>query len=146
MLEEGTKAPDFEAQTDDGQTVRLADLRGKPVVLYFYPKDDTPGCTAQACGIRDAYAEFRDRGAEIFGVSRDDADSHRAFKEKYGLPFPLIIDTQRSLGDAFGIADFDMLPNSYVRSTVVIDANGNVAKAMENVDPATHAEDVLAAL
>jgi thioredoxin-dependent peroxiredoxin len=146
MVEEGTKAPDFEAQTDGGETIRLADLRGKPVVLYFYPKDDTPGCTAQACGIRDAYDEFRSRGAEVFGVSRDDADSHRAFKEKFGLPFPLLVDKDRTLGDAFGIVDFDMLPDSYKRSTVVIGADGTVAKVMEDVDPATHADDVLSVL
>jgi peroxiredoxin Q/BCP len=146
MLREGTEAPDFEAQTDQGETVRLSDLRGKPVVLYFYPKDDTPGCTAQACGIRDAYGEFRERGAEIFGISRDDAESHKAFKEKFGLPFPLIVDDDRALGDAFEIADSDMFPDVYKRSTVVIAADGTVAKAMEDVDPATHADDVLAVL
>jgi peroxiredoxin Q/BCP len=146
MLEEGTKAPDFEAQTDEGETVRLSDLRGKPVVLYFYPKDDTPGCTAQACGVRDAYGEFRERGAEIFGISRDDADSHKAFKAKFGLPFPLIADDERTLGDTFGIADSDKFPNVYKRSTVVIAADGTVVKTMEDVDPATHADDVLAVL
>jgi peroxiredoxin Q/BCP len=146
MVEEGTKAPDFEAQTDSGETIRLADLRGKPVVLYFYPKDDTPGCTKQACGIRDAYDEFRSRGAEVFGVSRDDAESHQAFKEKFGLPFPLLVDSDRTLGDAFGVADFEMLPDSYKRSTVVIGADGTVAKVIEDVDPATHADDVLTVL
>jgi peroxiredoxin Q/BCP len=146
MVEEGTKAPEFEATTDSGETIRLAELRGKPVVLYFYPKDDTPGCTAQACGIRDVYSEFRSRGAEVFGVSRDDAESHQAFKDKYSLPFPLLVDTDRALGDAFGVDDFEVLPNSYKRSTVVIGADGTVKKVLENVDPATHADDVLSVL
>jgi len=146
MVEEGAPAPEFEAQTDDGRTVRLSDLRGKPVVLYFYPKDDTPGCTTQACGIRDAWDEFRSRGAEVFGVSRDDADSHRAFKEKFRLPFPLIVDTDRTLGDAYGIESFSPQFDSYKRSTVVIDAEGNVAKVMPDVDAASHADDVLASL
>ena len=147
MVEEGAPAPDFEAQTDDGRTLRLSDLRGKPVVLYFYPKDDTPGCTAQACGIGDAWDEFRARGAEVFGVSRDDADSHRAFKEKFDLPFPLLVDSDRRLGDTFGIDNFSPeFQSSYSRSTVVIDADGNVAKVMRDVDAASHADDVLALL
>jgi peroxiredoxin Q/BCP len=146
MIEEGSAAPDFSAVTDDGTEVTLSALKGAPVVLYFYPKDDTPGCTTQACGIRDAYAEFRARGAQVFGVSRDDAESHRAFKEKFDLPFPLIVDTDRALGDAFEIDELGMFPDAYKRSTVVLDADGNVAKAMEGVDPATHADDVLAAL
>ena len=143
MVEEGAPAPDFEAHTDDGRTVRLSDLRGKPVVLYFYPKDDTPGCTTQACGIRDAWDEFRARGAEVFGVSRDDAESHRAFKEKFSLPFPLLVDTDRTLGDAFGIENFSPEFQSYKRSTVVIDADGKVAKVMRDVNAASHADDVL---
>jgi peroxiredoxin Q/BCP len=146
MLEEGTDAPDFEAQTDDGRTVSLSDLRGKPVVLYFYPKDDTPGCTAQACGIRDAYGEFRARGAEVFGISTDDAESHRAFRQKYELPFPLLVDSDHVIGAAFGIEDYGPEKPIYKRSTVVIDADGKVAKVLENVDPATHADDVLAVL
>jgi peroxiredoxin Q/BCP len=146
MIEEGSAAPDFSAVTDDGTEVTLSSLKGAPVVLYFYPKDDTPGCTTQACGIRDAYSEFRARGAQIFGVSRDDAESHRAFKEKFDLPFPLIVDTDRALGDAFEIDELGMFPDAYKRSTVVIDADGTVAKAMEGVDPSTHADDVLAAL
>jgi peroxiredoxin Q/BCP len=146
MIEEGSAAPDFSAVTDDGTEVTLSSLKGAPVVLYFYPKDDTPGCTTQACGIRDAYSEFRARGAQIFGVSRDDAESHRAFKEKFDLPFPLIVDTDRALGDAFEIDELGMFPDAYKRSTVVIDADGKVAKAMEGVDPATHADELLAAL
>ena len=83
MVQEGSNAPDFEAQTEDGRTVSLSSLRGKPVVLYFYPKDVTPGCTAQACGIRDTYGEFRARGAEVFGISTDGAEKHKAFRDKF---------------------------------------------------------------
>jgi peroxiredoxin Q/BCP len=146
MVAEGTAAPDFEAQTDDGRTISLADLRGKPVVLFFYPKDDTPGCTTQACGVRDSYDEFRKRGIEIFGVSLDDAGAHRDFRQKYELPFPLLVDDDQSLGNAFGVADYGPEKRMYRRSTVVIDADGYVAKVLENVDPATHVDDVLAAL
>src|ERR671937_1944622 len=90
MIEEGQAAPDFELRDDAGRTVRLSDFRGSPVVLYFYPKDDTPGCTAQACGIRDVYDQFAERGAVVLGVSADDEESHRAFREKYTLPFTLL--------------------------------------------------------
>ena len=144
MVEEGTPAPAFEAQTDDGETVTLDDLHGKPVVLFFYPKDDTPGCTTQACGIRDAWGEFRSRGIEVFGVSRDDAAAHQAFKGKLELPFPLLVDSDRSLGDAFGVDDIREGVPVYKRTTVVIGSDGTVAKTMEDVDPATHADDVLA--
>jgi peroxiredoxin Q/BCP len=146
MLQEGTSAPEFEAQTDDGRTVSLSELRGKPVVLYFYPNDDTPGCTKQACGIRDAYGEFRARGAEVFGVSTNDAESHRKFREKYQLPFPLLVDGDKALGRAFEIEDGGPGKPSYKRSTVVIDADGKIAKVLVNVDPASHADDVLALL
>jgi peroxiredoxin Q/BCP len=146
MIAEGSTAPEFEAQTDAGRTVSLAGLRGKPVVLYFYPKDDTPGCTKQACGIRDAYGELRARGAEVFGVSTDPAESHQAFREKYQLPFPLLVDDDLAIGGAFGVQTSGAERPTYKRSTVVIDADGKVSKVMENVDPATHADDVLAAL
>jgi thioredoxin-dependent peroxiredoxin len=146
VVEEGSQAPDFEAQTDDGRKVRLSDLRGKPVVLFFYPKDETPGCTTQACGIRDAWTEFEAHGIEVFGVSRDDAESHQAFKEKFELPFPLLVDRDRALGDAFGIADISDQYPIYKRSTVVIDSDGKVAKVMPDVDPSTHADEVLDAL
>jgi peroxiredoxin Q/BCP len=144
MIEEGEAAPEVELVREDGSPLRLSELRGKPVVLYFYPKDDTPGCTAQACGIRDAWDSFRETGAQVFGISSDDAGSHRAFREKYGLPFELLVDPKREAAEAFGVAR-EGRP-SYRRSTFVIDAEGNVAKAMENVDPRTHADDVLAAL
>jgi peroxiredoxin Q/BCP len=144
VIEEGTAAPAFEAETDDGRTIRSDDLRGKPVVLYFYPKDDTPGCTVEACAIRDVYADFRARGAEVFGVSSDNAESHRAFREKHSLPFSLLVDDGGGVADAFGVERGSS--GAYKRQTVVIDAAGTVAKVMPNVDPQTHAAEVLAAL
>ena len=147
MVSEGTPAPDLELRTDDGRTLHLSELRGKPVVLYFYPKDDTPGCTAEACAIRDAWSDFRSHGAEVFGVSTQDAESHQEFREKYHLPFSLLIDDGQKLADAFGVEAYDRNGETYYkRSTVVIDEDGNVAKVMEQVDPTTHADEVLAAL
>jgi peroxiredoxin Q/BCP len=144
MIEEGKPAPDFELHADDGRTVKLSDLRGKPVVLYFYPKDDTPGCTTQACGIRDSWREFQARGAEVLGISVDDETSHQAFREKYSLPFTLLADPDKQAGEAYGVLQEDR--PTFQRSTFVIDAEGNVAKAMRQVDPATHADEVLEAL
>jgi peroxiredoxin Q/BCP len=144
VVEEGKPAPDFELQSDSGETIKLSDLRGKPVVLYFYPKDDTPGCTRQACGIRDAWGQFERAGAEIFGISADDQASHERFKSKYELPFTLLADPEHRLGEPYGVAQEGK--SSYERSTFVIDADGNVARIMRRVDPDRHAEEVLAAL
>jgi thioredoxin-dependent peroxiredoxin len=146
MIQEGAPAPDFEARSDDGATVRLSDLRGKPVVLFFYPKDDTPGCTAQACGLRDVWHELSEHGIQVLGVSRDDAESHRAFKEKFQLPFLLLVDVDRKIGDAYGIENYNEVFDVYKRSTVVIDADGNVAKVLRDVDATAHADDVLSLL
>jgi len=150
MVEEGKPAPDFELASDSGERVKLSSLRGKPVVLYFYPKDDTPGCTAQACGIRDVYADFRQRGAVVLGVSPDDEASHVNFKEKYSLPFTLLADTGHEVAESYGVwKERNMYGKKFMgieRSTFVIDAEGNVAKAMRRVKPDTHAADVLAAL
>ncbi len=144
MVEEGKPAPDFELESDSGETVKLSDLRGKPVVLYFYPKDDTPGCTKQACGIRDAWGEFQRAGAEVFGISADSRASHERFKSKYSLPFTLLADPEHKLGEPYGVSQEGK--NSYERSTFVIDADGNVAKIMRRVKPEGHADQVLAAL
>ena len=144
MVEEGKPAPDFELRSDAGETLRLSDLRGKPVVLYFYPKDDTPGCTRQACGIRDAWTEFQRAGAEVLGISADDEASHERFKSKYALPFTLLADPEGQLGEPYGVAREGK--SSYERSTFVIDAAGNVARVMRRVDPDKHADEVLAAL
>jgi peroxiredoxin Q/BCP len=144
VVEEGQPAPDFELQSDSGETVRLSEQRGKPVVLYFYPKDDTPGCTSQACGIRDAWSEFQRAGAEVFGVSADTQASHERFKSKYSLPFTLLADPERALGEPYGVAQEGK--SSYQRSTFVIDAEGNVTRIMRRVNPDRHADEVLAAL
>jgi len=150
MVEEGKPAPDFELPSDSGERVTLSSLRGKPVVLYFYPKDDTPGCTAQACGIRDVYADFRDRGAVVLGVSPDDEASHVKFKEKYSLPFILLADPEHEVAEQYGVWKernlYGKKSMGIERSTFVIDADGNVTKAMRRVKPANHADDVLAAL
>jgi peroxiredoxin Q/BCP len=102
MIEEGQEAPGFELTSDTGERVRLSQFRGKPVVLYFYPKDDTPGCTAQACGIRDTYEDFEQQGAVVLGVSPDDESSHVKFKQKYGLPFTLLADPDHEVADQYG--------------------------------------------
>ena len=150
MIEEGQPAPDFELTSDSGETVKLSALRGKPVVLYFYPKDDTPGCTAQACGIRDAYGEFEQAGAVVLGVSPDSESSHVKFKEKYGLPFTLLADADHAVAELYGVwGEKTFAGKTYLgvsRSTFVIGADGNVAKVMHDVKPASHADDVLAAL
>ena len=144
MVEEGKPAPDFELESDTGETVRLSELRGKPVVLYFYPKDDTPGCTRQACGIRDAWTEFQRAGAEVFGISADTTSSHGRFKSKYSLPFTLLADPEHKLAEPYGVGREGK--RSYERSTFVIDADGYVAKVMRRVNPDRHADEVLAAL
>ena len=150
MVEEGKPAPEFELQSDAGETVRLADLRGKPVVLYFYPKDDTPGCTTQACGIRDAYGEFQAAGAVVFGVSPDSEASHVNFREKFGLPFTLLADTDHRVAEDYGVwvekKNYGKTYMGVERSTFVIDAEGVVKRVMRKVKPETHADDVLAAL
>ena len=149
MIEEGKPAPDFELKSDDGETVKLSSLRGKPVVLYFYPKDDTPGCTTQACGIRDDYSRFEDRGAVVLGVSPDDESSHVKFKEKYGLPFTLLADPEHTVSEDYGVwGEKNYAGRKYMgveRSTVVIDANGTVAKVFRRVKPEEHVQQVLTA-
>jgi thioredoxin-dependent peroxiredoxin len=150
VVEEGKPAPDFELTSDSGDQVKLSNFRGKPVVLYFYPKDDTPGCTKQACALRDEYAQFRDRGAVILGVSPDDEASHVKFKNKYQLPFTLLADPEHEASEAYGVwGERTFAGRKYMgitRSTFVIDSDGNVTKAMRGVKPDTHAEKVLAAL
>jgi thioredoxin-dependent peroxiredoxin len=150
MVEEGKPAPDFALTSDSGETVKLSELRGKPVVLYFYPKDDTPGCTAQACGIRDDYGQFEERGAVVLGVSPDDESSHVKFKEKYGLPFTLLADPTHEVSEEYGVwKEKNYAGKTYMgveRSTFLIDSKGTVTKVMRRVKPDTHADDVLAAL
>jgi peroxiredoxin Q/BCP len=150
VVEEGKPAPDFALTSDTGEQVKLSDFRGQPVVLFFYPKDNTPGCTAQACGIRDEYSRFQERGAVVLGVSPDDEASHVKFRDKYGLPFSLLADPAHEASKAYGVwGERNYAGRNYMgitRSTFVIDSEGNVSKAMRGVKPDTHAEKVLAAL
>jgi thioredoxin-dependent peroxiredoxin len=150
VIEEGKPAPEFELPGDGGEQVKLSSLRGRPVVLYFYPKDDTPGCTLQALDLRDAYSEFRDRGAVVLGVSRDDEASHRRFRTKYNLPFTLLADRDHQVSERYGVwvekNNYGKKLMGIRRSTFVIDADGNVVKAFYGVKPDGHADLVLDAL
>ena len=150
MVEEGKHAPDFELTSDTGERVRLSHLKGRTVVLYFYPRDDTPGCTKQACSLRDAYGEIQERGATVLGVSPDTEASHVRFKEKYELPFTLLADPEHEVAELYDVwvekNNYGKKSMGIKRSTFVIDADGNVVKAMRGVSPDDHADDVLAAL
>jgi peroxiredoxin Q/BCP len=150
MVEEGKPAPEFELTSDSGEKVKLSDYRGRPVVLYFYPKDDTPGCTTQACAIRDSYDQFGERGAVVLGVSPDSETSHVKFKEKYGLPFTLLADPEHKVAEKYDVwKRKSFAGREYMgveRSTFLIDSKGNVSKVMRRVKPDTHTADVLAAL
>jgi peroxiredoxin Q/BCP len=150
VVREGAPAPNFTLASDTGKTVSLESLRGTPVVVYFYPKDDTPGCTSQACGLRDAWGELEKRGATVLGISPDTTRSHTKFKEKFELPFTLLADEDHAVAEAYGVwVEKTMLGKKYMgieRSTFVIDADGNVAKVMRRVKPDIHADQVLAAL
>ena len=150
MLSEGQDAPDFTLTTGDGETVSLGDLRGRKVVLYFYPRDDTPGCTVEACAFRDAGPLFEARGAVVYGVSADNLRSHQRFTNKYGLTFPLLSDPDHRVAEAYG----SWGPKTYMgrtyegilRNTFLIDEQGKVARIWEKVKPQGHADEVLAAL
>jgi peroxiredoxin Q/BCP len=150
MIEEGKPAPAFSLTSDTGETVTLDGLRGKPVVLYFYPKDDTPGCTTQACGIRDAWGEFEQKGAVVLGISPDSEASHVTFKEKYDLPFTLLADPDHATAEAYGVwvekTNYGKKSMGIERSSFVIDAAGNVIKVLRRVKPDEHTDDVLEAL
>ena len=150
MVEEKQPAPDFTLPADDGSTVRLSDLRGRKVVLYFYPKDDTPGCTTQACDVRDRIGEFEARGALVYGVSPDSVASHRKFKQKFNLNFPLLADETHAVAEQYGVwKERSFMGKKYMgveRSTFVIDEEGRVARAFPGVNATQHADLVLAAL
>jgi thioredoxin-dependent peroxiredoxin len=150
VVDEGQPAPDFTLESDEGEQVSLSQFRGKRVVLYFYPADDTPGCTAEACGFRDDWGAYQERGAVILGVSPDDVDSHVRFKDKYALPFTLLADPDHKVADQYGAwGEKNLYGNvvvGLIRSTFVIDENGDVVKAMRNVRAQGHSEKVLAAL
>jgi peroxiredoxin Q/BCP len=145
----GQQAPGFDLPTDGGGRVRLEDCRGRPVVLYFYPRDDTPGCTKEATGFAAAYAKFRAAGAEVIGVSKDSVASHEKFKEKYELTFPLGADEDGKVVEAYGVwVEKSMYGRSYMgieRATILIDGDGTVRKAWRQVKVPGHVEEVLAA-
>jgi peroxiredoxin Q/BCP len=148
-LKAGDKAPDFAVPDAEGNTVRLKDLRGKKFVLYFYPKDDTPGCTKEACSFRDSFAKFKRRGIEVFGVSLDSEKSHQKFARKFELPFRLLADTERKLSESFGTyGEKKFMGRTYLgnhRMTFLIDEKGKIKKVFEKVKPEDHAEEVLSA-
>ena len=148
MPKEGSLAPNFAAKDANGETVRLKDLRGQKVVLYFYPKDDTPGCTKEACSFRDAFADFKKRDIKVLGVSVDSEASHKKFAAKYKLPFTLLADPDHSIADAYGVyGEKKFMGRTYMgvkRITFLIDEKGKVKKVFEKVKPEEHARDVLA--
>ena len=146
----GEMAPDFTLPTHDGSDLTLSSLRGRPVVLYFYPKDDTSGCTTQACGLRDAFPRFEAADAVILGVSPDSVKSHVKFRDKYDLPFTLLADTEHQVAELYGVwKEKSMYGRKYwgnERTTFVIDAEGRIAHVFEKVKPASHADEVQGAL
>ncbi len=143
----GSQLPDVTLQDDQGQDVRLADLMGSPYVLYFYPADDTPGCTKEACAFRDSYGAFKRAGVEVYGVSPDSAESHVKFKNKYELPFPLLVDADHQLAEALGAwGEKNMYGKKSVgilRSTFVVGADGAVQRVYPKVKPDEHASEIL---
>ena len=149
MVKEGNAAPSFTAKNANGDTVRLKDLRGQKVVLYFYPKDDTPGCTKEACSFRDAFAAFKKRGIEVLGVSPDNEASHKKFTAKYKLSLTLLADPDHSIADAYGVyGEKKFMGRTYMgvkRMTFLIDEKGKIKKVFEKVKPEEHAQDVLEA-
>lgn len=150
MLEPGQQAPDFTLPDQDGNEVSLSSLRGRPVIVYFYPRDDTPGCTTQACDIRDQWSEFEAAGAYVLGISPDDVDSHAGFREKYDLPHTLLADPDKQVMEPWGAWGTKHMYGKEtigaIRSTVLVDAEGNVAKVWKRVQAKQHADQVLKAL
>jgi thioredoxin-dependent peroxiredoxin len=150
QLNVGDPAPDFDTITDTGEQVKLSDFRGKRVILYFYPKDDTPGCTTQACGFRDNYAMIQEKNAVVLGVSPDNADSHRKFKSKFDLPFPLLVDEDHAIAEAYGVwgekTAYGRTSMGIIRSHFVIDEEGKIADTQYQVSPQDSNERALQSL
>ncbi|MBR5285316.1 MAG: thioredoxin-dependent thiol peroxidase [Clostridia bacterium] len=150
MLEVGMKAPDFTLSDKDGREVSLSDFLGKRVVLYFYPKDNTPGCTRQACAFADAYKGFGEKNVEVIGISKDSVASHKKFAEKFNLPFVLLSDPNLAAINAYGVWQEKKMCGKVsmgvVRTTFIIDENGNIAEIMPKVKPDTNASEILAKL
>ncbi|MBQ9510255.1 MAG: thioredoxin-dependent thiol peroxidase [Clostridia bacterium] len=147
MIKTGTPAPDFTLPDQNGDLHTLSDYRGKKVILYFYPKDNTSGCTKQACGFKDLYPQFREKGAVVLGVSRDSVASHKKFEQNYGLPFVLLSDPDRAAIEAYGVwqekKNYGKVSMGVVRSTFLIDENGIITKAFSGVKPADNPEQML---
>lgn len=150
QLKEGDKAPAFEGINQDGNTIRLNDLKGKKVILYFYPKDDTPGCTAEACSLRDNHSELAERGFEVIGVSPDNEKSHVRFKSKYGLPYNLISDTEKKILKDYGAWGeknmYGKIVEGVLRTTFIINEEGIIEKVFTKVDTKEHAKQILEGL
>ena len=149
MPKEGTTAPSFKTTDQNGEPVSLKDLRGQKVVLYFYPKDDTPGCTKEACSFRDAYSKFKKQKITVLGVSPDKETAHKKFETKYQLPFTLLADTDHSIAEAYGVwGEKKFMGRTYMgvhRTTFLIDEKGKIKKVFEKVKPEDHASEVLEA-
>ncbi len=149
MLKEGDAAPDFTTRDASGNEVKLSDFRGQKVALYFYPKDDTPGCTKEACSFRDSDSVYREKGIKVLGVSLDDEASHQAFAEKFSLPFTLLADTDHSLSDAYGVYGEqtwgDKKYMGVARKTFLIDEDGKIKKVFDKVNVEQHSDEVLEA-
>ncbi len=149
VLKEGDKAPDFTVRDGESKTVKLKDFRGKKVVLYFYPKDDTPGCTREACAFRDAFGKFKRRGIEVLGVSLDSEASHKKFAAKFDLPFRLLADTEKAISEAYSTyGEKKFMGRKYMgnhRMTFLIDEKGKIKRIFDKVKPDEHAEEVLEA-
>ena len=143
-LQPGKPAPDFTAPITSGEIIRLSIYRGRKVVLYFYPKDDTPGCTVEACGLRDHYHRIRELGAEVLGISIDDVESHRKFTQKFNIPFPLVADVDAKITEAYGV--YNEKWKMARRVTFLIDEQGNIARIFDPVKPDAHPKEVLDAL
>ena len=150
LLEQGIKAPDFTLPDKDGKNISLSDFLGKKVVLYFYPKDNTPGCTRQACAFATAYNGFKEKNVEVIGISKDSTASHVKFAEKYNLPFTLLSDSELEVIKAYGVWQekklYGKVSMGVVRTTYIIDENGFVEKVMPKVKPDTNAQEILAEL
>ncbi len=142
MLSKGDRAPPFTAKDQDSNTVSFSDFQGRQVVLYFYPKDDTPGCTTEACGFRDIAKELQDRGCIVLGCSADDEESHKRFAEKYRLNFPLLADTNQAIAKTYGV----LQEGKIARTTFILDEMGRIKRTIPNVNPEGHAKEVLEAV
>ncbi len=150
ILEAGTKAPDFELKDDAGKVHKLSDYKGQTIVVYFYPKDNTPGCTKEACSFRDSYADFRKAGVEVIGISPDSEKSHANFINKYELPFTLLSDPGHQVSEAYGVwglkKNYGREYEGIYRTTFIIGPEGKIKKVFKNVKPNEHSQEVLAAI